>query len=276
MDEQLSGSSTVGDQGWRQGSVMPPSLFGRVSEATALTVESGVSCAVVLSQDCDVVHPSYSQEPTVEIIRATRIARVDGNFTFAKSSRKLHLDFDQNGTPQPFELSAHERGWVDRRLLEPEKPDPNLKLPEDATRLLARWIARRYRRDSFPDQFVQRLSEKKPNKKLLKLLEKTGEHISGIFVLLNSQEELPPKDDYEVTLWATVPVESFGEEQLRAQLENEFLDELEDILGSFSGIRILDAMVVSEADFSLSDIRNTRKLDYDTLSYRTGEPVADE
>lgn len=65
----MAGPQSIKDHGWRQGSVLPAELAQRV--AVPRFAEWGPDDrAILLSQDCDVVHASYEAEPLAELIRA--------------------------------------------------------------------------------------------------------------------------------------------------------------------------------------------------------------
>lgn len=266
-------ASSINERGWRQGSVLPPSLFEKLAELTGLEFSPERHCAIVASQDCDVVHPSYQVEPRVEIIRATRRDRIDGNLLFGKSSRKLQLELTSYGRVVPFELSVHERCPIDRKILQTPDPDRSTLLTPEQKRQLAGWLAKRYSRHSFPDSFVRRVKERPPADELRDLLKTWGESISGVFLLLNSEDELVSGESYVVTAWVTVPVDDYDDEEMRKNLEDQFLPPLEKVFGAFSGIEMRDVMVVSEADFTLDDLRRTKRMDFDDLSYRDDGPI---
>jgi hypothetical protein len=214
-------AAAIGTLGWRQGSILPPSLFEEVNKLTDLALSLGDSVAVVVSQDCDVVHTSYHDEPSVEVVKARFVSELDGGLTYAKSARRLHIEIDSASGARFGELSTHHRRWLDRRLLEKAEPYRDEWLSENARKTLASWMTRRYRRDAFPDAFVTRLREKPIRRKLEKLFAKYGESISGVFILLHSTEELADDELYETVLYATVPKDIFdaGAEKL----EHEFL-----------------------------------------------------
>jgi hypothetical protein len=267
LTDDSSNPAQVKQLGWRQGSILPSELFQEVGIATHLEFCEGKAYPIVISQDCDVVHHSYSDEPFIEIIRATSVERPDGSLQYAKSSRKLHLELVATDSHKPFQLSIHERRLIDRKLLEKCGPSKDLTVLPDDIRLLADWISRRYRRDSFPDEFVRRISEKKGKKHLKKLLEAQGKLITGIFLLLNSSRDLTVDTPYKITVYATVRTQTYDDDLQRQHLEDNFLDNFTNLLKNFSGIEVVDYFLVSEAEFSLDDVRNTRRMDFDSISY---------
>ncbi len=267
MTDDSSNPAQIKQLGWRQGSILPSELFPQVGIATNLEFCEGKAYPIVISQDCDVVHHSYSDEPFIEIIRAASVEQPDGSLQDAKSYRKLHLKLFATDSYKPFQLSIHERGLIDRRLLEKCGPSKDLTVLPDDIKLLANWIAQRYRRDSFPDEFMRRISEKKGKKRFKKLLEEQGLLITGIFLLLNSSGELTIGTPYKVTVYATVRTQTYDNDLQREKLEETFLNNFTDLLNGFSGVEVEDYYLVSEAEFSLDDVRNTRRMDFDSISY---------
>ena len=267
-------AAKVRELGWRQGSVLPPSLFSAVKEATGLDFKEGESFPVVISQDCDVVHRSYVEEPEVEIIRAVLVPKADGNFRYAKSARRLHLEAQIKGVPSPVQFASLDKKSIKRPILEGDPPDTQVTLNDPETRLLAAWLAKRYRRDSFPDEFDGRLQRSGALEAMRRLLTRWGGNISGVFVLVRPDKELSPAERYELALWAIVPNELYGNASIRSTLEDDFLVKLTAMLTTVDGITLVDAMVVSDADFTLRDVRQTRRMDFDSLSYRDDTTIA--
>ena len=260
---------------WRQGSVLPPSLFA-VAAGSLLHFAESESFPVVVSQDCDVVDPDYDDEPEVEIVRAKFIQQLDGGFTHAKSARRLHLNVLRDGAPTPVELSIRERRNMDRQALASVRPSLSLVFAPEERRLIAAWLAHRYRRPSYPDAFVERFTERKKAEKLRALLKKFASPVSGIYVLLRPDSEVEPEVNYEMSLWLTVKPEVFENETQYLQLQVAFFEPFKGILKSLAGITIKNAMLVSEKDFTVHDVANSKRLDFDYLTHRLGaEPPAD-
>lgn len=272
MSKGSNEANGIKEKGWRQSSSLPPSLFGLIARETNLDFIPGQHLALVVSQDCDVVCRTYLTEPTVEIIRATVRPKLDGNLAYAKSSRKLQLELVVPNGTQVYELSIHERRLINRRLLMEAGPDKSVEVSDVQKRQLAGWLAKRYRRDAFPDAFIERLQEKKPATELRELFKEWGRWLSGVFVLLDTDDDLPQGQQYGATVWATVPKEYFDDEHILLDLNEIFHPSLAKALESFGGLDVHDTMVVSEEHFTLNDIRHTRKLDLDDLSYREDGP----
>ncbi len=255
---------------------VPPSLFASLSEATGLEFSPEAHRAIVVSQDCDVAHKNYVVEPRVEIIRGTIIAEANGSLLHGKSLRRLHLNLVAANEATAVELSALERREIDRRILEAAGPDSSTPLSRDQCRLVGSWLARRYRRDSFPNEFVRRLDES--SERLERLYKKWGAHFTGVYLLVTPRDdELSANESYVIpSVWVTMRVEEFGKELVRHPLEDDFVPGFKKVFDGIEGVKLKHVMVVSEDAFTLHDVRNTRRLDLDSLSNRgVGEPPPD-
>lgn len=250
--------------------MLPSALFDALRDETGVEFEEKKHCAVVVSQDCDVVHGRYDVEPYVEIVRGVRRqGRPDGNLLFAKSARRLQLQIDTAEGDSLYEFSALERFRVGRQLLEQAAPDTFLRLSDRDRAQLTAWLVKRYRRAAFPDAFVERL---RPHRSALReVLKDWGDLVTGVFVLLHQKDELPEGTPYTLTVSATVLADRYENEAQR--LQDEFQPELEDALRAVPGLIVEAVVVVSEADFSLDDVRHTAQLDLDDLSLRGDEPT---
>jgi hypothetical protein len=277
LGDSDNGAETINERGWRQGSVLPPSSFESLSALCGAEFNPGQHCAIVVSQDCDVVHCSYKTEPNVEIVRGVRRKRLDGNLTFGKSGRKLQLELSTADGPMVFELSIHERYSIDRRILEDTEPDASVSLSNREKRTLAGWLAKRYKRHAFPDEFNRRLKEQPHSDDTRNLFKAYGQEIEAVFVLLQPEDdELPVAESYVVNLWAVMASEDYDDIETRTRLENEFIHPLETSFGGFTGIELGAAMLVSDEDFSLADVGRTRRMDLDDLSYRDDSPLLED
>lgn len=163
----------------------------------------------------------------------------------------------------------HERCIAPRGCLLGHAPR-ELNLEEDLIRTLIRWTANRYLRSAFPDAFNERLAAaKKPMRKIEAALKRDGSLITGIFLRVDPPEEIAPEALYRVIMRLTAREEVFDKRE-SASLALELTEAIRREFQSIDGIEIIDYELVSEADFSLADVRATLRWDYDYLSYRAG------
>jgi hypothetical protein len=220
---------------------------------------------VLLTQDCDILHHDYVAEPDVELHVARAITEPDGNLFHAKNPRRLQFKIAN----RIFEIKIHERCHVPRACLVSYAPR-DLTLTEDDIRTIIRWTANRYLRSAFPDTFNQRLAAAKGSMKRIETaLKRDGSVITGIFLRVDPPDEIAPEERYQVIMRLTAREEVFEQ----PEPETRALELTELIRHEFDrvdGIEIVDYELVSEANFSLADLRATLRWDYDYLSYREG------
>lgn len=222
---------------------------------------------ILLTQDCDILHDDYDAEPDVELHIARPAAQEDGNLFHAKNPRRLQFSADN----RIYEIRMHERCRTSRQCLLGPRPR-DLNLGEDLIRTIIKWTANRYLRSAFPDSFNERLAAaKKPMKRIEAALKRDGSLITGIFLRVDPPEEIPPEEPYKIIIRLTAREEVFEQ----GEMETRALELTEAIRREFDGIdgvEIIDYELVSEAEFSLADLRATLRWDYDYLSYRGGTP----
>jgi hypothetical protein len=163
---------------WRQGHGLTNEAaveFGLVREEEVAT-----TVAVVVSHDCDLAQYPEA-EPSVEIIVGRRVQAADGNLTHAKSPRRLHLPCTENGAAIYLELRATGKREIPKDRLAGHLPKADLELPPKSRSILQQWLAARYRRAGFPDEFENRLQETGVGERIKKIVEPLGTHLIAIF-----------------------------------------------------------------------------------------------
>lgn len=185
----------------------------------------------------------------------------------AKNPRRLQFAVGQ----QVYEINIHERRSAPRFCLLGHSPR-ELILAEDLIRTIVKWTARRYERSAFPDSFNNRLaSARGPIRRIESAFKREGNLITGIFLRLNPPDEVGPDEPYEIIVRLTAKEEVFARDELEARAL-ALTETVRREFDAIQGIRIIDYALVSEADFSLADVRETLRWDYDYLSFRAGTP----
>jgi hypothetical protein len=260
----LSGPESIKIHGWRQGSVVPPELATRV--AIPRFADWGPNdCAVLLSQDCDVVHGSYEAEPTVEFIRARISTAHDALTRHGRNPRRLQIEI---GAGTLLDFAVHDRWIVDRRELESHPPDANLSVDGEALHVLVEWIAKRYTRPAFPDVFNERRAAS--TKKIEKELKRNGRLVTGVFLAITPNAECASDETYQVALRVTATKETLASRSVETELVRT-TKSIADALDACDGIQVVDHALVSESAFTLADLQFFRRWDWDYRSY-SGEP----
>ena len=229
---------------------------------------------VVVSQDCDVVHRSFEAEPFVEVLVAREITapeKKESLLFHGKNPRRVQFQVDTRSGQSLYEINICEKCTLDRRLLLDKEPDSTVALEANTIRMLANWVAKRYTRAGFPDAFNSRC--KRLLSQIPKVQRADGHLITGIFLRLSTDQELPSNENYQVILRATAPPEVLRDpEQEKACMK--LVDAIAEALDGCEGVQVLDHELVSEEDFSLVDLRETMRWDFEFLSFSDGTAEA--
>jgi hypothetical protein len=291
----------VAENGWRQGSILPPSLvcsliaehqipavvvsrrespsgwvgwlltafkqaFLRRHAASNLNADS--DRWMVVSQDCDLVQADWSKEPYVELIL---IRPSKGNQlppAWGQSPREMQFrDPPGEMIPQRFVCSVQDRVLIDRRYLSDAKPDQRREFDRENVKRICHWISRRYVRAAFPDAFNDRVKSALDSLTDRKgQLSKQSDLLTGVYVRV-AEEELETDNSYEMIIWAAMRPRDFEEPQKNAAAQ-QLLDLLEATLGSCTGIDIVECLLKSEQDITLDHLHEWKRWDFDVLSLR--------
>ena len=246
---------------WDQGSLLTIESVNSLVDANFLPREwENKGYALVISHPCDLA-ADIAVEPFAELLLATPIEQLDGNYRYGKSGRTLHLGATIEGRTEHFAISIHNCARVRRTDL----GLPDAQLDKQATQLVARWISRRYTRSAFPDTFNRRIDGQRPA--MRKLLRGEGHHISGVYLLLSSEEELYESVEYEICLRATMRVADYEDSTLRVNSQGA-VDRLAELFDAVDGVEVVDHELCDEASMSLDDLRFYLRWDVDDLSLR--------
>lgn len=187
---------------WRQGQL----LCDDAIEALELDPQevSDQVFVVVASHDCDLTQLP-EREPSIEIIVGRIVPDRDGNCTHAKNSRKLHIAFTGADTVW-VEFEAVEKRSIKKMLLREFTPRTDLSLSPEDQAIFQMWLASRYRRSAFPDEFERRLTMKgvKLHEKIANAVKPHGELIVGVFFDVDEGEEIirgDSSDTYKLDIY---------------------------------------------------------------------------
>jgi len=262
---------------WRQGSVLPQGLALKLG--LLIESEAAERCAVLISHDCDITN---SVEPDVEVIVGCILSAADGTLTAGKSARTLHLPWNRASGPRVLELKAAEKRKIPKTQLVGERPDSTYRLEETAVGLfvLRTWLALRYNRASFPDEFNARLQRTKAGRDMLRVL-RNHPQITGVYVKLNTRDELPTEASapYEVDMFLAFDP---GDDPEQAQTTaDNAAGAIETAFASrcyrgdpprWEWLVLKSCTAVSEADFPIARAKQLQHLNLDYLSFRGDKP----
>jgi len=233
-------------------------------------LESG-TLLILLSQDCDIAHSSYEAEPYIELLVARPVPQEqhEGGLFHGKNPRRLQFTTTVERRDQLYSVNIIEKTRLNRQILLQGLPDGRIQIDAATIDLLARWTGKRYTRPAFPDEFNERC--RPAAKRVNARLKAKGHLITGLFLQLDSYEELPPRQDYRIILRATALPETCDDlEQERVVLS--LISDIEKALNDCAGVMVAEVALDSERDLSLYELRFVRRWDYDFLSYREDTP----
>lgn len=180
------------DTPWRQGHVLPLEAIKSLGLVHPDAPDS--TCVVVISHDCDLANDDLQTEPNVEVVIGCHPKNVDGNYYWAKAPRILHLDALDGNDPVVIELNATAKQLVPKLALSAFTPNTKYSFSGNSLSTLRSWLTVRYNRAAFPDPFVNRLSQFKVDKGLVKLIEPIGQRLSAVYFDVDGGKEIDHSD----------------------------------------------------------------------------------
>lgn len=269
---------------WRQGHVLPEEAAVALNLKKLQAAEP--TAVVVISHDCDLAAAPGS-EPHVEVICGCLIDSPDGNFTYAKAPRTLHVPFVDGDREQWVELVATEKVLISKTDLAEFSPRTDFHLESSGHATLQRWLAARYRRAAFPDVFDKRLEDSGLRDKLTRILRPTGEHIAAIFFDIDDGKEetrIDPSDTYTLDIFLVYTTaldpekaQAAAEEACR-RIEVAFQKKLLAPTGKWTFIELRDCSVISDEALSYKQSTLFKQWRLEQLSLRKDphEPMLED
>lgn len=172
---------------WRQGYLIGPQVLAQLGIDPETISDDTI--AIVASHDCDLAQDARN-EPNVELV----IGRVlqgplNGNYTHCKNLRCLHIELTRGDAALRVELETVRRIHIPKEFsqspmqgLAEHQPDMSHIMTGKEKSVFQRWLAARYRRASFPDEFDRRLKDiTGVAERLAKCFKESGRHIPAVF-----------------------------------------------------------------------------------------------
>jgi len=267
---------------WRQGQLLTAKAVKSIGLIHPESPDN--TLAIVATHDCDLAQLS-DKEPDVEIVIGRRIANLDGNNTHAKSSRTLHIEFEGDQSLRAEFVITNKRS-ISKNTLLGFMPDDDLRLSPPSLVIFQQWLASRYRRSAFPDEFERRLvRQTKLAERIAKAVKPHGKWITAVFFDIDEGLEVAhigPDDVYLldiILLHATEPDFDRGEaaaKKAKKAIENAFKTKLFDKqLGKWKSIELRRVDVYSEEAMSyhLSTLLKRWRLDHISLGAEPQQPI---
>ena len=187
--------------GWRQGSIVTKDdVISLISDDTYGLSENSI--LIVISQSCDIGCWSDEKEPDIECILGSYIKNIDKRLASGTSSRKFHLGVIQGTEDESFgktvyvELLAKNKIHLNKASFSGLSPNDKSKIDSAQMETFTSWLATRYSRPAFPDNFDKAIDREK----LKELAKKVNPLLSGIYINLIPFEELDDPKQYSLDL----------------------------------------------------------------------------
>jgi hypothetical protein len=267
---------------WRQGHVLTKDCAAELGLKHSENATDTV--VVVISHDCDLAQ-DQAVEKFCEVIIGREIdgKDLDGNCANAKNVRRLHMEFSAGSEKITVELEANQKLLVDKARLASYQPSDVARLSANEKTILRSWLAARYNRASFPDEFERRLTKgaKKAYEKLVKIFKATGDDLIAIFFDVDKGREIDrdgPDDPYELVIYVLYSVEKDPDkakavatgavEAIRTIFEKEFF-----VGEKWRNIELASCDAISEAAMTVRMSRQMNRWHIDYMSLRENQPV---
>lgn len=268
---------------WRQGHL----LCNDAIAAFGLRhfTETEQSLVIVVSHDCD-LSQSPARERDVEVIVGYAVTNGDGNYTHAKTARKLHVEFTGDASFwAEFEASA--KLAIDKVKLNDFAPRRDAQLSPDKLNTLQLWLASRYRRSAFPDEFDRRLKDETLAEKISKAVKPHGDFISGVFFDVDEGREIMrvgPDDTYTLDIYVLYPDEpdfmtaAAAAEQAVDKVQAAFINRLFKPTKTWKHIELRACEALSESGLTYQLFKKLKRwpLDHISLASESQQPMLAE
>ena len=272
------------DTPWRQGHLLDDDAIDALGLRHPAHPEQTV--VAVATHDCDLAQdPEW--EPRVEVVVGC-MADKDGNCTHAKNARKLHVEFSGDATFWG-EFEAVAKIAVDKLELNRFHPRTDTLLTVENHAIFQMWLASRYRRSAFPDEFERRLTSKefKLADRIAKAVKPHGELIAGVFFDVDEGKEMMrdgPGDTYTldiIILHAADPdfmaAEAAAQKAAQA-IESAFNEKLFAPTRTWQHIELRSCEPISESVLSYYEFKQLKRwrLEHISLAADPQQPVLAE
>jgi hypothetical protein len=229
----------------------------------------GGDIAIVASHDCDVSSEDLAREPSAEILTAAVADHADGNLKHGKNPRQIQISVSDDTGDMLYTANIDNRIRIDRKLLADVEPDDARRLDDDDRTTLPRWLTKRYDRAAFPDAFNNRV--KTASSKIKRRLKTGGVHITGIWIGLQTERELPDDQEYDLQLWCVMKTEDYDEKDRRLKAQ-ECAQDVAALVNGCQGLTVIHDTLAPEFEMTMENMRVLDRWDYDDLTIR--EPLA--
>lgn len=235
--------------------------------------EAEQAIAIVISHDCDIAN-SQTHEPMVELMIGRRINKL-GSDSHGKTARRLHIEFQIEFELRVFELRATEKTAFTKESVLATSPRTDLLLSRENIVTLQKWLAARYYRAAFSNEFERRLKLKSAqvDKKIAKAVAAPSEHILAVFFDVDDtieKNQTDPNDVYQleiILLYDGSEDEAYEETQKAADVITTAFENAFKKNDKWESIQLISCVPISDSAMTVADSRLLRqwRLDYMSL-----------
>jgi hypothetical protein len=263
------------DNPWRQGSILKSESVKALGLAHAESPDDTV--VLVISHDCDLAQGADA-EPACEMIVGCPIEQPSGDLTNAKNIRRLHLTLSSGELKLAAEFKATDEILIGKDALAEHQPATNVRPTPAELNILQTWLAVRYRRSSFPDEFDRRFKDKKTRfyDRFVKAVKGSADHLLTILFDVDGGNEVDrngPDDTYTLSIYLVYNVTvdpGKAKEAIEALAEkvNALFDSCYCKGGKWQNIELRVCEPISEAAITIHQQRLLKSLTFEYLSLR--------
>lgn len=256
--------------GWRQGSLLTPSIDDRLTDSAHYDILEEARLLVV-SQTCDLVQGDMDREPFFEVLCLYPMDRKPGGeCADGKNSRQLEFSCTVTGHDAQHWLAfPYKRHLVDRQTLLDYKPQGFLEDKHALTMILS-WLARRYTRTAFPEAFVEQINQPRRRSPISKKFARLNPYIANVYIRLNPFREISGDEIYDIELLLVMEAEKF-ENSAHFDECTEIKNQLEYQLNQCDKIEVTDINIESTSGVTFDDLKGFREWDYSYLTFRESD-----
>jgi hypothetical protein len=264
------------DNPWRQGSILKSESVKSLGLVHPKSPDDTV--VIIISHDCDLAQ-TIETEPFCEAIPGCPVdGVVSGDLTNAKNIRRLHLTFNGGTIKLAAEFIITDKQKIDKSALVDHQPAANVRLAPAELNILQTWLAVRYRRSSFPDEFDRRIKDKEAKfyDKFVKAVKGSADHLLTILFDVDGGTEVDrkgPDDTYTLSIYlvhnvtidpgkAKEAVDALAEKITNLFKSCYFKD------GKWLNIELRTCETMSEAAVTIHQYRLLKPLTFEYLSLR--------
>lgn len=272
--QENAAQSWTRDTAWRQGQVLTRDAAEHLGLAES--GDSETACVMVISHDCDLANANLAIEPEVEVIVGQVLdGPANGNYTWAKAPRTLHLTLPCGGRNVVIELTNTRKRAVAKEGLAGFSADPSITLSGKDLSVLRSWLASRYQRAAFPDAFVERMKSTKADAKLARLMDQAGDLISFVYMDLDEGRSLERLDGEPYVLSIVLVFNSGDDAESAAERADALAEKLDQAMrerfATGAAIVLRSCFSISEDDITIRAARTLTQWRLEHMTLRADE-----